>query len=406
MKVLQINTVCSFGSTGSNAVELAEGLSKYGVETRVAYGQKSSDFKDSYCFSFYIENKIHSLLSRLTGLQGVYSYFGTKRLIKYIKKFHPDVVHINNLHGNYLNIPDLFRFLSEHNYPVVYTIHDCWAYTGNCAHYVVNGCMKWKDKCNKCPQKSLYPPSLIDNSDIMFSVKRNAYSRLKNLTLIPVSKWISKELSVSMLSFADIKMIYNWVDTEIFNSEKNREVLLQYGIDYNTRYVLGVCGRWSKLKGINDWIKLAELLDNELKIVLIGKHNQISIPNSVKDRFILIPYVSNQEHLATFYCSAEAFLNLSSEESFGKTTAEALSCGCPVIVYNTTACPELVGDNCGFVADLNDVHSVSNCIKKILTNSRDEYKRNCRAFALENFNKEKNIEKYYSVYKESILKSK
>ncbi len=406
MKALQINTVCSFGSTGRNAIELAEGLKKFGVETRIAYGQGNSDFSDSYYFSFYLENKLHALLSRITGLQGVYSYFGTLKLIRYIKKFAPDIIHLNNLHGNYLNIPLLFKFLKRYNAPVVYTIHDCWAYTGNCAHYVTSHCFKWKIKCDNCPQKSLYPPSLIDNCDNMFSIKKNAYSAINNLTLIPVSNWIANELKNSMLSFAKIRMIYNWINTDVFNCNIERQMLLEYGIDLNTKYILGVCGRWSVSKGINDWYKLAERLNESLKIVLIGRYDQLEIPHAVKDKFIMIPYVSSQEILAAFYCNAQVFLNLSSAESFGKTTAEALSCGCPVIVYNTTACPELVGDNCGFVADLNDIDSVYNCLKKVLSKNRNDYKHNCRAFALENFNKDMNIKRYYSAYKESILNTR
>lgn len=405
LKVLQVNTVCTYGSTGRNAVEIAAQLRRYDVETRICYGQKTSTYADAVRFGLTCEKRLHSFLSRLTGLQGVYSVFGTRALIKQIETFQPDLIHLNNLHGNYLNIPMLFDYIAKQNLPVVYTVHDCWAFTGSCAHYVAAGCTRWKNGCGDCPQKHCYPPSwLSDRSAKMYQIKKRAYDKVNNLILIAVSDWIAGELRQSMLGTREIVRIYNWVDTEVFSPKADAAVLEKYGISSAQKYILGVCGKWSEAKGIQDWMELVKRLPASVSVVLIGKGDAVQIPAELQNRVRLIPYVDDAKTLASFYSGAEVFLNLSEAESFGKTTAEALCCGTPVIVYNTTACPELVGDGCGSVVPLHDVGAAAKAVQTVLQNGKASYSASCRAFGLKNFNKEDNIAAYLEVYQKALEK--
>ena len=301
----------------------------------------------------------------------------------------------------------LFDYIAKRNLPVVYTIHDCWAYTGNCAHYVAAGCTRWENGCGDCPQKHCYPPSwFADRSANMYQIKKRAYDKVNNLTLIAVSDWIAGELRRSMLGTREIVRIYNWVDTEVFSPKADTAVLEKYGISPAQKYILGVCGRWSTAKGITDWLELAKQLPDSVSVVLIGKGESVHIPAELQNRLRLIPYVADAKTLASFYSGAEAFLNLSEAESFGKTTAEALCCGTPVIVYNTTACPELVGDGCGSVVPLHDVGAVADAVQTVLQNGKPSYSAACRAFGLHNFNKENNIAAYLEVYQKALEKQR
>lgn len=405
MKVLQINTVCSQGSTGRNACEIAQTLESKGVETVIAYGQYVSDAPQAYKFGFRVENIIHSALSRLTGRQGMFSYFGTKALIKKIREFSPDIIHMGNLHGNYVNIRLLFKYIAKKNIPVVMTAHDCWLYTGNCAHYISEGCTRWETGCGNCPQVRAYPPSLfIDSGKKMYNIKKKLYDAVPNMTVVAVSDWILSEINRSMLRDKKTLRIYNWIDMDVFCPREGRAVCEKYGIPGDKKIILGVAGRFSPAKGIYDFLALAAKTDDSVRIVLVGKDDAATAETVWPENIIRIPYTENTGELAALYSAADCFLNLSSAESFGKTTAEALCCGTPVIVYNTTACPELVGDGCGKVAELHDIDGLYRAVNEILKNGKSDYSEKCIAFAKENFSKEKNIDEYYKIYCETLKK--
>ena len=218
MRVIQINTVCGQGSTGVNAVELANGLMKYGVETTVFYGQGYSSYENSVKFGYKIENHLHNLLSRIVGKQGYFSCFGTLRLFRIINKLNPDIIHLNNLHGNYININLLFRYISKKNYPVVWTLHDCWAFTGKCAHYADIQCTKWQKICHNCDKVNQYPPSfMFDFSRKMYLDKKRNCEMINKLVVVGVSKWIASEAKKSFMGRHKIQYVYNWVDQTKFH---------------------------------------------------------------------------------------------------------------------------------------------------------------------------------------------
>ena len=402
MKVVQINTVIGRGSTGRICVEIADSLEPYGVETYIAYGYGKPVYKNSYRIGSYIENKLHNAISRLFGFQGAGSYFSTWRFLFYLNKLKPDIVHLNNLHGNYINYPLLLKYISKNDIPVVWTMHDCWAYTGKCAHYVNVNCLKWKDQCRKCPNVRTYPPSLLfDMSSKGFNIKKKLYLNLQNVVMVGVSDWIKNEAAQSILSSFTITRIYNWVDCDVFKPyEKNNSLFVKYGINPAKFIILGVCGRYSKWKGAESWKYLSKRIADDCQIVLVGN---MEAGNEITN-VVHIPYVDSPASLARIYSLADVFCNLSEAESFGKTTAEALACGTPIVVYNTTACPELVGDGCGYVCNLNDYEDVFKKIMMIKKTGKRLFSDNCLKYARNSFSKD-NILQFLSIYKSLINKN-
>lgn len=399
MKVVQINTVCGWGSTGTIAVELAEELQKYDVQTVIAYGQKETTYKNTFRIGSFAENKIHSALARITGKQGYYTSLGTKRLLSFLDSYQPDVIHLHNLHGNYLNYPMLFDYLAKHDLPVLFTLHDCWAYTGKCAHYIDLACEKWKTQCMSCPHVKDYPPSLFfDCSASMYKAKKHMYQKIKKMTVVGVSDWIADQAELSILKDKNIVRIYNWIDFESIKFRQDSTVLEKYGIKPEMFTILGVTGRWSPMKGIHEWNLLIDSLSHDTQIIMVG-HDNPDYPITRRENVVCVPYIESTYELSVLYSVANVYVNLSKAESFGKTTAEALCCGTPVIVFDTTACPELIGDGCGFVAPLDDVNQVMQYISTVKSKKELAYYHACTSFAQANFAKKNNTSLYYDEYK-------
>lgn len=400
MKILHVNAVSDIGSTGRLVRELADGLDELGHESHIAYSQGDSTFHNSYKFGTKLEQKIHAFLSRILGLQGYFSYIGTLSLIKRMKKIQPDVVHLHNLHSNNISLHLLMKYIERVNTPVVITLHDCWFYTGKCCHYTKIKCSKWKNKCERCPQIKSYNKSyFFDRTDKMYLDKKKYFNRLDNLAVIGVSKWITEEAKQSILSNAKvIDYVYNWINFDIFYPRKVDEMKKELNI--KDKYViLGVSALWDEDKGIKDFIELSKVLDKDSIIILIGEiPKNITLTNNI----INIKRTNNADELAKYYSIADIFINLSKQETFGLVTAEALSCGTPVVVYNTTACPELVEDSCGLIAKLEDIEDLYENIMKIKKIGKTAISKQCISYAHSNFSYMTNIKQYEDVYKEIL----
>lgn len=394
-----INSVSGYGSTGSICVDIALELERQGHECYIAYGQISNGYDKEFKIGTTIENHLHNIGSRLFGKQGYFTRSGTKKLVEFIKGYNPDVIHFHNLHGNYLNLEILFEYLISVQKPIVWTLHDCWAYTGKCAHYTEVQCYKWQTECTTCPQLKTYPPSVFfDYSKEMFVDKKKWFTSLQNLTIIPVSKWLAGEVQKSFLSKFPIHPIYNWVDHAIFKETIDEEFIQKYGIDTSKFTIVLVSAGWSvtDVKWI-DALKLASIIDNDMQIVMIGKVADATLlPMNIKH----IPYLHGKEELAKAYSFADVYVHLSTEDTFGKVIAEAMSCGTPAIVYNATACPEIVGDGCGYVVEKRNIPAIIENIKKIQKKGRSSYSSYCRAHVLANFDLKSNIEQTINNYKQ------
>lgn len=402
-KLLQINTVINSGSTGRIAEEIGLLAMQNGWESYIAFGRND---RPSRSHKIKIGNRCdmvwHGLQTRLFDKHGFASQKATEKLITQIEEINPDIIHLHNIHGYYLNIEVLFDYLAKANVPVVWTLHDCWAMTGHCSHFSFVGCEKWKTHCNKCPQKNEYPASAWkDNSYQNFARKREAFTKVKNMIIVPVSHWLEQLVSQSYLQKHPVKTIHNGVNLEVFKpilSEQTRE---KYNIK-KKHILLGVTGLWSDRKGLSDFIQLSNRLENDEVILLVGlsKKQLQNLPENI----IGIERTENTEELAALYASAEVFLNLTWEDNFPTTNIEALACGTPVITYNTGGSPEAVSPDTGFVVPQGDLDALRNKINEIKANGKSFYTKKCRERAEKYFNKDDKFQEYVTLYNEILNK--
>lgn len=399
MKILQINAVSAISSTGRICSELSDYLNNNGHEGYIAYSV-GIPYHKGYKIGSRFDAKMHGLYSRVFGTQAYFSKNATRKLLTYISDLQPDVVHVHNLHSNYINLKMLLNYLAKKDIPTVITLHDCWFYTGKCTHYTVDNCYKWQTGCGGCPRLKQDNPSwFFDRTPIMLQDKKDWLRQIPRLAVVGVSDWITDEARKSFLSSAKVlTRIYNWIDLDVFKPVDGSTVRQKLGI--TDKYViLGVASGWSNRKGLDKFIELSNIIPPEMMIVLVGGLSSII---NFPDNIIHIPETHNAAELAEYYSMADVYVHLSPEETFGKVIAEALSCGTPAIVFNSTACPEVVGDECGII--LNEYHT-SAVLKAILTISekgKSFYSTKAVNRVRQKFNSTLIIEEFTALYKQMI----
>ena len=403
MKVVQINTVYKFGSTGGILCDLETKMRQHGIEPYAVYGRDMTGetFGDGV---YKMNNKlgwyVHKYTTHLLGYQGYSSKAQTQKAIDFIDRIDPDVIHIHNLHGHYLNLKVLFDYLQKANKKVVWTLHDCWAFTGHCAHFYQIGCERWKNGCGNCPQKIAYPRSVFfDRSEKQWLDKRKLFTGLENLHIVTVSDWLKSLVKESFLGDCDVRTIYNGIDTSVFLPRGNASLLKKkLGLDENKQLVLGVASGWTDRKGLTDFIYFAENAPSDISFLLVGQ-----MPSGIKLPDAIIPYgrTNNRTELAELYSAADLFVNPSRQETFGLTTAEAMACGTPAVVYDLTACPEVVGTDirCGAIVPAMDKKAMLDCILDRL--SVQKHEDASRQWVVNNFDKENQLEHYIKLYQQN-----
>jgi putative colanic acid biosynthesis glycosyltransferase len=403
--ILQITIDGNMGSTGRIAESIGHLAMARGWESYIAHGRftRTSDSKIIKIGSG-IDVIAHGLQTRLFDRHALGSRLATIKFVKQLKEIKPDVIHLHNIHGYYINMEVLFNYLSTAKIPVIWTFHDCWSITGHCGHFDYVGCKKWKTECHHCPQKREYPASyFLDRSRENFKLKKKLFSSVADMTIVSVSNWLNGIVSESFLAAFPRQVIYNGIDIDIFTpiaEQKNIKEKLNIG---NGFMILSVSGVWGVKKGLDDIIELSKIIGPNDFIVLVGLTK--SQKNNLPSNIIGITHTENQHDLKDLYASADVFLNLSYEETFGLTTAEALACGTPAIVYNTTACPELVDPETGIVVEKNNISEVLNAINIIRKNGKPLYSDACRKRAIEYFNKDDRFKEYVDLY-ETLIKNK
>ena len=387
MKILQINSVYNeFSSTGRNVYELHHYLIEKGEESFVISFDDGIDESDIFHFNYSFDSKTHALASRMTGLQGYFSLFTTSKVIRKIEKINPDVIFLHILHSNCINLKELFSYFKYKQFKVVLVLHDVWYFTGHCCYYTQYECMKWLDSCGNCPGKKDWNTSwFFDQSKKCLRDKKAMYSNISNrLFVIGVSDWIASEASKSILNVAkEITRIYNWIDLDIFKPTYVDE-----------KYVLCIASLWTDNKGLSKILQFAKENPN-INVHMIGKIQNVDLPQNIK----MLGVIKNQKELAKEYANASVFLNPSIQETFGKTTAEALACGTPVVVLNTTACPELVDESVGCVVEKNNQKILNQAVLDCIEKGKLYYSSNCRKKAEKLFNKDINLNGYYEFIK-------
>jgi len=399
--LLQINSVVNSGSTGRIAEEIGQAAIKAGWKSYIAYGRND---RPSHSKLIKIGSdwdiKMHGIHTRLFDRHGLGSKSATKELIAKIKEYSPEIIHLHNIHGYYINIEILFHYLRNTSIPVIWTFHDCWPITGHCAHFTFVGCEKWKTQCSNCPQKKNYPSSwLLDRSEKNFHLKKELFTSLSNLTLVPVSNWLSGILKESYLQHYPIKVINNGINTEVFKPSSDNVFRIKYRLE-NKFILLGVATSWGKRKGLNDYIDLSKHLNSDYQIVLVGlSQEQIE---QLPDNILGIERTESVEELTNMYSEADIVLNLSYEETFGLTTVEGFACGTPGIVYNATASPELVDQSTGLVVEPGDINGLIDAIIQIKQKGKQSYSKACVNRAHRLYKKEDRFQEYIDLY-ESLL---
>lgn len=338
-----------------------------GYETLSIVGRRKV-FDDIPCekignvFSFWI----HVLITTVFDRQGYGSYFMTKKIVKRLREENPDIIHLHNLHGYYIYLPLLFRYLSqEFKGKIFWTFHDCWPITGHCAYFSAVDCEKWKEGCNHCPNKRVYPVSLfLDASKRNYEDKKKMFCSLNNMMIIVPSEWMAQIVKTSFLHQYPVTVVNNGIDLKTFSyREPKDELFIKYGIAREKKILLGVANIWDKRKGLNDFLSLAQILPEDYQIVLVGlSHPQIK---KMPENIIGIQRTEYKEELAMLYSMSYIFINPSLEESFSLVTAEALACGTPVIVLDTSAVKEFVCENNGIVLGNHDATDYLQAIKTL-----------------------------------------
>ncbi len=364
-KIVQINGVLT-GSTGKIARQLAEitiaGEDQMMVCVPKGRHNKFIATKYSLCmFGSRLSEDLHIILSRITGFNGCFSYFATRRLLKKISDFQPNILHLHNLHNSYINLPLLFKYIKKHELPVVWTLHDCWAFTGQCPYFVLAKCDKWKNGCHHCTQYRAYPQSMVDRTKRMWKLKKKWFTGVKNLTIVTPSQWLAGLVKESFLGMYPVKVINNGIDLNVFKPTES-EFRKKHGLQ-NKKIVLGVAFGWGRRKGLDVFVDLAKRLDENFQIVLVGTDDEVD--KQLPSNIISIHRTQNQAELAELYSTADVFANPTREEVLGMVNVEALACGTPVVTFQTGGSPECIDETCGCVVDCDDVDGMAQKIKYI-----------------------------------------
>jgi putative colanic acid biosynthesis glycosyltransferase len=402
--LLQINTVVNSGSTGRIAEEIGQIAIIQGWKSFIAFGRhERASHSQLIKIGTEWDINIHGIQTRLFDRHGLGSKSATQTLIKQIVAIKPDVIHLHNIHGYYLNIEVLFKFLNNTHIPVVWTLHDCWPFTGHCVHFDFVGCNKWLSQCNRCPQTRTYPTSIfLDRSKQNFLLKKELFTGVQNLTLVPVSNWSAKLVKLSFLKDYPVQIINNGVNTEIFKPIPTQNRLNKYNL-HSKFSLLGVANIWSSRKGLKDYIELSQKIDINCQIILVGV--TLEQRKKLPENIIGIERTDNINELVELYSLSDIVLNLSYEETFGLTTVEGFACGTPGIVYNSTASPELITSDTGIIVEKGNINELHAAILKVKKNGKSHYSKACRERAIHLYNKSDRFQDYIDLYQNIVEKT-
>lgn len=396
MKLLLVNTSANSGSTGRIAEEIGQSAINNGYDSYFAYGRLGRDSKSHL---IKIGNKFdinaHVIESRLFDNHGFASRQSTIKLVEEIKKIKPDIINIHNLHGYYLNVEILFRYLSHIQIPIVWTLHDCWPFTGHCSHFMRVKCERWKSECFSCPNKKGYPASyLLDRSTHNYNIKKRIFTSVNNVTIVTPSKWLESNIKQSFLKQHSLTTIYNGTDLNIFKPTNCWSFGDRLQI-IDCKVILGVASVWTKWKGIEDFISLSKMLNKNYRIILVGLNDKqiASLPKNI----IGVKRTENVKQLAELYSIADVFVNPTYVDNFPTTNIEALACGTPVITYKTGGSPEAIDEKTGIVVEQGNILQLKSAIEYVASN-KELYTAACRKRAEKHYDKNERFNDYVELF--------
>lgn len=394
--LLQINAALNRGSTGRIAEQIGLLAIEQGWNVYIAHGARYTNRSSLNTIQVVtkIEEKLHAIKSLLFDSHGLGSKDATTKLVEKIKEIKPDIIHLHNIHGYYLNYKVLFEYLNTIDTPIVWTLHDCWTMTGHCAHFDAAGCEKWKSGCFDCPLKGEYPKSiLLDRSARNYALKRKLFSSLKNATIVPVSNWLGGIVKESYLDNYNINVINNGVDINIFRPQEGTELRKKLDIS-NRTVLLGVATAWHNEKGLMEFVRLSE--NSKYQVVMVGVPQNIR--KNLPKEIIAIERTNNQQELAKYYSLADVLVNPTYNDSFPTVNLEALACGTPVITYRTGGSPESVTEQTGIVVEKGNFNELVKTIETICSKGKKHYTTACRERAVSLYNKDDRFNEYIELY--------
>lgn len=399
MKVLLVNATYGNGSTGTIVSDIQRLCLEAGIDCKVAYASSTTPAKEIYGFKTgnWFSNKMHALLSRISGKAGYFSLLSTWNLIREIDRFQPDVIHIHNLHSNYIHLNRFLKAVAKRDIPLVVTLHDCWFFTGGCMHFTAAGCDKWKDSCGNCPQRMADTPAYLKDSSARILADRKAYfGAVPRLYVVGVSEWISNAAAKNVFKNADIRTIRNGIDLDIFKPTPS-DMKKKLGLE-GKRVILGPAGKW--LAPINRELleKVSQGLPDDTVLLLFGYSGT---PGSVTLRNVqTVGFMTDKTDLAKLYSTADLFANCSREESLGLINIEAQACGTPVISFANTGLAETIHPERSKAVATGDVEMFTEALAtNIDSKGRHDTSESLRDWVSANFDKNKNYQKYLHLFK-------
>lgn len=391
-KLLQINSVVNTGSTGRIAEQLGQLAMAQGWESYIAFGREARESQSQLIrIGGMVGVNLHAIASKFFDCHGLMSRYATRKFLRQLDEVKPDVVHLHNIHGYYINYPMLLRYLKEKNIPTVITMHDFWLMTGHCA-YINKSCDRWKTGCGNCPRLDQYPASKIDRSAKNWQLKASLFADMPNVTLVPVSYWLGRYASESLLKNVSLHVIYNGIGTDVFKPYEGDPCV--QCVDWSKFTIMTIATRWTEANGYQDVMKLNSLLPHDCQIVMVGLDEQqmFNLPKNI----IGFRKTESFTQLQELYTKSDVIFNPNREVTFGLVTAEAMACGTSAIVLRDTAGEELVDEKTGYVVD--SVEEVPELIASIKRSDNKATSKACRDRVIELFNADKQFQKYIDLY--------
>lgn len=403
MKIAQIN-MTSLGSTGKIMFHISQTVREMGYSSqtyapiRFIRGNKTylENIPGHLWWGSRSEHKFHYYAGTLLGMNGLFSWFGTRQLIKHLKKFSPDIIHLHNLHFFCINFPMLFRHIKKNNISVVWTLHDCWSFTGHCPHFVAIKCDKWMTGCHHCPSLKEYPKSYIDHSRAMHRLKQKWFLGVKDMTIVTPSEWLGELVKQSFLKDYPVKVINNGINLSVFKPTDS-DFRVKRGCQ-NKHILLGVAFGWGYKKGLDVFVELSKRLPPEYQIVLVGTSEMDD--EQLPDNIISIHSTNNQTELAEIYTAVDLFVQPTREDTYPTVNIESLACGTPIVTFRTGGSPEIVDETCGSVIDVDDIDAMEREIIRIC--EEKPYSKEDCILRASRFDMKKRFEEYVDLYREVV----
>ena len=360
MKVVQINATCGIGSTGKICVGISQLLTTADIENYILCSRNNGyPLGIPSASNRYI--KLQALKSKLSGNYGFNSRCATRKMIAELERARPDIVHLHNIHGHDCDLEMLFTWFRRNRIKLIWTFHDCWAFTGYCPHFTMAKCDKWKTACKDCDQYRCFS-WLFDRSRALFEKKKELFAGL-DMTIVTPSRWLASLVKQSFLKEYPVSVVHNGIDLDVFQPvfgnfrEKN-------GLG-NKRIVLGVAFGWDARKGLDVFIELSKRLPANYQIVLVG--TDTNVDKLLPENILSIHRTQNQQELAEIYTAADVFVNPTREENYPTVNMEALACGTPVLTFQTGGSPEMLDESCSAVVACDDVDALEKEVLRICT---------------------------------------